>query len=127
QQKAPTGSSATTPVVQKIIPTTNAAKVVSQDGPAVVTIIHQLPSQTDLFGNTQPGGQALGSVFIIDRKGDIVTNAHVVSGAKTFTVVFASGKKTEGTLVGENDINDIAVVKVNVSVPAVVHFGNSSQ
>jgi 2-alkenal reductase len=120
-------SQSASPAEQKVLPTTNAAGVVNRAGPAVVTIIHQLPSQTDLFGNTEPGGEALGSGFFIDHNGDIVTNAHVVSGAHTFTVIFANGKKTNGTLVGENDLNDIAVVKVSGPVPAVVHFGNSAQ
>lgn len=112
--------------VDKVVPVTNAVNVVSRVGPAVVTIIHQLPTTYDFFGNPQPGGTALGSGFIVDRKGDIVTNAHVVSGATHFTVIFANGKKTSGTLVGANSLNDVAVVHVNGRVPAVAQFGNSS-
>lgn len=108
------------------VPVTNAVSVVKQVGPAVVTIEHRIPPSFGLF-NSQPGGEALGSGFIVDRNGDIVTNAHVISGASHFTVIFANGRKTSATLVGENTLNDVAVVHIKGRVPAVAHFGNSGQ
>jgi 2-alkenal reductase len=101
-------------------------QVVKQAGPAVVTIINQQQPTTDLFGNQVAGATAEGSGFIIDRKGDIVTNNHVVSGEQTLTVIFANGHKTSAHLVRTDTSTDLAVVKVDVPIPAVLHFGDSS-
>ena len=58
--------------------------------------------------------QGEGSGVVYDGKGDIVTNAHVVAGAKSFQVTPASGGKAlTGTLVGAFNADDLAVVKVD--------------
>src|SRR3954447_4338872 len=44
--------------------------------------------------------EGLGSGIVFDAKGDIVTNAHVVGSAKTFTVTTSTGKRLTGKLVG---------------------------
>jgi putative serine protease PepD len=85
--------------------------------PGVVDIVVDgVSSSTSPFG---PGGgsqqtQAEGSGFVVDTKGDIVTNEHVVDGANSITVRFQSGKKVKATLVGSDKSTDIAVIKVNV-------------
>ena len=66
-------------------------KVVQTTGPSVVQI------------ETANG---LGSGIVFDSKGDIVTNAHVVSGASTFTVTTSTGATLAGTLVGVATNND---------------------
>lgn len=102
-------------------------QVVQRDGPAIVTIINKEKPQQDMFGNLVPGGTAEGSGFIIDRKGDIVTNNHVVDGEQSLTVVFADGHKTPAQLVRADPLSDLAVVRIHTKVPAVVHFGDSNQ
>jgi S1-C subfamily serine protease len=102
------------------------AQVAKQAGPAVVTIINQQASQTNLFGETVPGAQDMGSGFIVDSKGDIVTNYHVIANAQTLSVVFADGHKVPAQLVRGDESNDLAVVRVHTAVPAVLHFGASS-
>jgi len=72
-------------------------------------------SNTDPFGNPQGQSAAEGTGWVYDTSGDIITNAHVVDGASSFTVTFQSGKKVSATLVGKDDSSDIAVLKVNVS------------
>ena len=59
--------------------------------------------------------QAEGSGFVIDTKGDIVTNQHVVDGATAITVHFVDGTSAKATLVGSDPSTDIAVVKVDVA------------
>jgi 2-alkenal reductase len=100
--------------------------VAKRAGPAVVTIINQQPPQTSIFGQQIPGAKEEGSGFIVDTKGDIVTNHHVVDQAVSLTVVFSNGKKTNATLVRGDEYNDLAVVRVKGSLPAVLHFGNST-
>jgi S1-C subfamily serine protease len=53
----------------------------------------------------------LGSGVVLDRNGNIVTNAHVVGSAKTFTVTTSSGKRFRATLVGLFTPDDLAVIK----------------
>lgn len=57
---------------------------------------------------------ALGSGFVWDTKGDIVTNNHVVNGADTIEVTFSDGKIVPATLVGADPDSDLAVIKVDV-------------
>lgn len=104
------------------------AQVASLAGPAVVTIINKQAGTTDLFGNVVPGGTAEGTGFIIDTKGDIVTNNHVIAGVSSngLTVVFSTGKKVPATLVRGDQLADLAVVRVRTAVPATIGFGNSA-
>ena len=60
------------------------------------------------------GSAAEGSGFVYDSEGHIVTNAHVVEGSTSYTVVFPDGKRVQATLVGSDPSTDLAVLKVNV-------------
>jgi putative serine protease PepD len=71
--------------------------------------------------------QGLGSGVVLDTAGDIVTNAHVVGGATTFTVTLADGRQVEGRLVGTFAPNDIAVVRINATGLQPAQFADSSQ
>ncbi len=71
----------------------------------------------------------LGSGFVIDHEGHIVTNYHVIEGATTIQVSFLDGNITDASRVGEDAYSDLAVIKVNPDItelyPVVV--GNSSE
>ena len=68
-----------------------------------------------------------GSGFIVDSEGWVVTNAHVVGGTDSVTVVFADVSKTRGRVVGRDDFYDLAVVKIaNTRFPEL-KLDNSSQ
>jgi 2-alkenal reductase len=100
--------------------------VARRAGPAVVTIVNQQQPQRDIFGNVQPGAKAEGSGFVVDRKGDIVTNNHVVEGAQTLTVVFSDGRKSSAQLVRNDPLTDLAVIKVSATVTTMLTFGDSN-
>jgi 2-alkenal reductase len=102
------------------------SSVVERVGPAVVTIINHQTAQPDYFGNLQPGATDEGSGFIIDRRGDIVTNNHVVDLQQSLTVVFSNGRRAPAQLIRADPTNDLAVIRVHTSVPAVVQFGDSA-
>ena len=68
-----------------------------------------------------------GSGFIIENNGVILTNAHVVSGADKVTVTLKDGRELEGTVLGKDEVTDLAVVKVNGSNLPVAVLGDSSQ
>jgi 2-alkenal reductase len=58
-------------------------------------------------------GGSLGSGFVFDDQGHIITNYHVVEGAEQLEVDFTSGYKIYGTVIGTDLDSDLAVVKVN--------------
>lgn len=72
-----------------------------------------------LYENVLPGVVAIrtdtgiGSGFVFDDKGHVVTNQHVVEGASTVEVAFASGYKAYGTVIGTDTDADLAVIKVD--------------
>jgi putative serine protease PepD len=69
-----------------------------------------------------------GSGFIIDRKGYILTNNHVVAKAQKITVTMANGKKTPATLVGRDPLSDLAVIRIpSKYVDMVVTLGDSDK
>ena len=74
------------------------------------------------------GGQALGSGFVIDSAGHIVTNAHVVGGASSISVEFANGSSYDAQLVGTDPSTDVAVIKVDApsSVLTPLQLGDSN-
>ncbi len=71
--------------------------------------------------------QGLGSGIIYDTSGDIVTNAHVVGSAKTFTVTLADGRQFKGRLVGTFAANDVAVIKIDATGLQPATFADSSK
>ena len=69
-----------------------------------------------------------GSGAIIDRKGYVVTNVHVISGASTVRVLTYSGKTYDAnTLVGYDENVDIAVLKIDASDLRALNFGDSDE
>ena len=78
---------------------------------------------------TLTSGAAIGSGVIIDKRGYIVTNNHVVSGAQTVDVVLFDGTKVPATIVGTDATDDLAVVKINppTSNLAALSLADSSQ
>src|SRR5260221_9302637 len=75
------------------------------------------PAVVNIEISNQESGDvvASGSGFVIDTNGDIVTNNHVVDGAKSITVTFYDGYTAPAKIVGTDAYSDLAVIKVNVS------------
>ncbi len=76
-----------------------------------------------------PMAQGEGSGFVWDRQGHIVTNNHVVSGARRITVTFADGTTAPAAVVGTDPDSDLAVIKVDPTVTKLqpVTVGDSTQ
>ena len=82
------------------------------------------------FGNpfgTSQTQRALGSGFVIDKAGHIVTNYHVVQGASLIQVSFSNNERFKAKVVGVDPSTDVAVLKVNVKSRALktLTLGNS--
>lgn len=70
--------------------------------------------------------QSLGSGFVIDPSGIVITNNHVIADADKITVNFPDGTQLEAELLGTDPKTDLAVLKVESETPlAAVQFGDS--
>lgn len=115
------------PLVTELTLTEDSAiiEAVAKVKPAVVTVVSTQQAQRDIFGEVfEP--QASGSGIIIDERGYIVTNNHVVEDARRIQVIYPDGESVDATLVGSDDFYDLAVIRVEGSVPAVAELGDSS-
>jgi putative serine protease PepD len=94
-------------------------QIFRQVGPGVVDITtSSTQSNGGVFGfgqSQQTEGEGAGVVF--DKKGDILTDEHVVSGAQSVTVNFPDGTKAPATVIGSDTGADLAVIRVS-GVPA---------
>ncbi len=102
--------------------------------PAVVTVqtetVERVPVDMfeQMFGG-RSGSRAragIGSGFIVSPDGVIVTNAHVVSGASSITVALRDGTTYEAKLVGEDEQNDLAVLRIEATGLPVAPLGTSA-
>ena len=85
-------------------------------------------STTNVFG--QPSSSAVsGSGFVISEDGYILTNYHVIEYAAQYgynlTVMFNDGKEYDATIVGYDESNDVAVIKIDATGLSPVTFGDS--
>src|SRR5262249_48678517 len=71
------------------------------------------------FGPTVQTEKALGSGFVMDKAGHIVTNYHVVAGAKSVLVSFSNNESMKATIVGSDATTDLAVLRVNATARAL--------
>lgn len=110
---------------------------------APIVVSSQSLSQQDtlmsLYQNVSPGivsiqvltaqGGSLGSGFVFDDQGHIITNFHVVDGEQKIEVDFTSGYKAYGKVVGTDLDSDLAVIKVDVPASELhpLKLGDSSQ
>jgi len=94
-----------------------ARQIYHQDAAGVVQIRSQIVQQQQSpFGFGLPNqqqAQATGSGFLVDRSGDILTNAHVVDGASNITVQFENHQTKQAKVLGKDDSSDLALLKVD--------------
>ena len=70
--------------------------------------------------------EALGSGFILNKEGYIVTNQHVIDKAQTINVTLYNNELYEATIIGEDKKTDLALLKINTSTPlSPITFGDS--
>jgi putative serine protease PepD len=95
----------------------------------VVEITVTSDSSGNPFGGGSQTQKAQGSGFVYDSKGNIVTNEHVVDGAKTVSVRFWNGNTYKATVVGTDPSTDLAVIKVDApqSILTPLTVGDSSK
>ncbi|MFZ3070799.1 MAG: trypsin-like peptidase domain-containing protein [Anaerolineaceae bacterium] len=111
-----------TAVVQDTVPTalppSNSTTIMVPEygdlGDTLETLYQQVSPGVVSIQFTTTQGDGLGSGFVIDKEGHIVTNYHVVEEADKLEVHFASGTKVYGEVIGTDLDSDLAVIKVDV-------------
>ena len=139
-QKQNSGTTTTTTVSKTAANNENSTtQAVNKVKDAVVSVItYSTNSQNSLFGsagtdtdtNTEQVSSE-GSGVIYKKEGNfayLVTNTHVINGAKKVDIRLADGTKVPGEIVGSDTFSDIAVVKIAADkVTTVAEFGDSDQ
>lgn len=157
EQASQETATATAQTVQESVPTNNrplaptpedtnfVVAVVNKVEPAVVqinterTVRRQVPEIFNdpfyrrFFGQQVPVQpqqrveRGVGSGFVINPNGQILTNAHVVNNADTVTVSFSDGRTVQGKVLGQDTVTDIAVVQVPGNNLPTVELAKSEQ
>ena len=116
---ASAASTATTSTVSAPSSSNNATSVYNSTHSGVVSITSTSSNSSNNtpFGGGGGSSQALGSGILLDNKGDILTNEHVVDNASKVTVSFDSSPKITrtATVVGTDPSTDLAVIKIDPS------------
>jgi S1-C subfamily serine protease len=86
-------------------------KIYKQAGPAVANIVTRT-LEYDVFMDPVPV-QGAGSGFVIDPRGYVLTNYHVVQGAQAISVTLGDRSHYDAKMVGADERNDIALVKID--------------
>ena len=108
-----------------------SAAVARAPGSVALVAAKVIPAVVSIEVRTGDTGDT-GSGVVIDGKGYILTNNHVISLAATdpsaqLTVVFSTGTRVPGTIVGRDPESDLAVVKADISGGTVAQLGDSSK
>ncbi len=133
-----TGSQPGSPTAILVAPTPQV-DTSAQAAPQTVILNSSQDMLVNLYNSVSPGvvaiqvntaaGGGLGSGFVYNDQGYIITNFHVVEGATDLEVDFPSGYKTTATVVGSDTDSDIAVIKADAPASELfpLRLGDSDQ
>lgn len=115
------GASTTKTVTRDVATVASPPAAIENLQESFVSVVDRVSAQVVQISTPQ----GLGSGVVLDRKGDVVTNAHVVAGGGPFTVTDSHGHSYPGSLVGAFRADDLAVVRATgANLPPAV-FANS--
>ena len=126
------------PTVAAVVPTIKAAAP-ELSIPQQVIVSSSQDMLVNLYDSVSPGvvaiqvytgeGDGLGSGFVYDKQGHIITNYHVIENATDLEIDFPSGYKTTGKVIGTDKDSDIAVIKADAPESELfpVPLGNSDE
>ena len=108
----------TTPLYAKSL---SLVEIFEKSEPGVVRVNVQKTESVDNAGG-------VGSGFVFDKKGHVITNAHVVDNSRKVVVTFLDGRSYNADIIGTDDFTDIAVIKVNADLALLtpLSLGDSS-
>jgi S1-C subfamily serine protease len=96
-------------------------EIFEKSEPGVVRVNVQRDETTEVIGG-------IGSGFVFDKKGHIITNAHVVKDAEKVVVTFLDGRSYNAEIIGTDEFTDLAIIKVNADLVLLhpLSIGDSS-
>lgn len=94
---------------------------------SAVVFVKTLQEQTGRTGRRRIVGEGLGSAFVYDSSGLILTNNHVIQDASEIHVVFGKVKEMKATVVGADPPSDVAVLRVDAKHLAHLPLGDSDK
>ena len=131
-----------------IVPSNSGYEIVTSDEHIPKAVGETVPaysknlSLVDIFEKSEPGvvrvnvhkadqaegTNGVGSGFVFDKKGHVITNAHVIKDAKKVVVTFLDGRSYNAEIIGFDEYTDIAVIKVNADLSLLhpLSLGDSS-
>jgi S1-C subfamily serine protease len=104
---------------------TNVGNVTIDESSAVINAVDRAMPAVVQIATTSNGLQGLGSGFVFDSDGWILTNRHVVDNATSLTVILNDTTQLEGRVYGIDTLTDLAIVKVDASDLKTVTIGSS--
>ena len=104
----------------------NIPEIAKKVSPAVVGVATKTVS-SNFFGWQFEPQEGIGSGFIFNESGTVLTNYHVIKGASEVKVIFHNGKEVSAKVVNYQEDADLAVLKITekVEMPGVLEFGDS--
>jgi S1-C subfamily serine protease len=123
---APSATTASTTTTSLTIDSSEAVvQVAATASPAVVTITSEGAAQG--FGPFSVPSTGVGSGFIFEPTGLILTNYHVIEGSTSLVVTLQDGRELAGTVVATDEAHDLAVVKVDGTDLPTIAIGSSAE
>ena len=108
------GAAAARPAATATPAAATATTVTALYKQAAASVVEISTTSSEGFGPYGGGArEGVGSGFVYDTAGHVVTNAHVVDGADTVTVAFADGTQRHAEVIGTDESTDIAVLEVD--------------
>jgi S1-C subfamily serine protease len=105
-------------------PTPTVPQVVAQVAPAVVTVVSVQSLQPQNGTLVEP--RALGSGIVVDGRGYVLTNFHVVESAQSLQAILSNGLLVQATLLESDRTQDLAFIKIGKDNLPVVRWGDAS-
>ena len=106
---------------------TNVSQVHIDESSAVINAVNQaMPAVVKIQSQTGTGG-GIGTGFIYNSDGWILTNKHVVDGAEQLTVILSDSRELPARLYGIDTLTDLAIIKVDESGLPTVSIGSSAE
>jgi S1-C subfamily serine protease len=105
---------------------TNVSQVHIDESSAVINAVAKAMPAVVKIQSQSSGGQGIGTGFIYNSDGWILTNRHVVQDAAGITVILSDSRELAGKVYGIDTLTDLAVVKVDASDLPTVTLGSST-
>jgi 2-alkenal reductase len=115
-----------TPASSQVPTGENVSQVHIDESSAVINAVAETMPAVVKIQSASAGSSGVGTGFIYDSDGWILTNKHVVSGASQITVILADTRELQGEVYGIDPLTDLAIVKVDGSDLPTVTIGSSA-